>query len=284
MKSLFDIKQVSVIIPIYNDEKYLVETFNSVINQSLINIEIICIDDGSTDSSLNLSKKYSQLDKRFVILNQKNKGAGISRNKGIKISRGKFISFLDSDDIYYDNFALEYLYNNAKKNNAIICGGGMAFIRGIYNGSVYKKISFQNEGFQKYKDYQYDFFFTRFIYNKNFLKRNKLYFPNLISHEDPPFFIKTMFRAKIFYAIKKIIYIYRGKPRKPFNLKKAVDTFYGLNECLKFAEQMKLYLLYCTIVRRITNFCMRIDKKFSEESNLKKIIYKLKIFIGYLLK
>ena len=275
-KKLLDIKQVSVIVPIYNAEKYLVETLNSVITQSLINIEIICIDDGSTDNSPNIIQKYSQLDKRFVFIKQKNIGAGKARNKGINSSRGKFISFLDSDDIYYDNLVLEYLYNNAKKNNAIICGGEMAHIGETYNGSFFKIISFQKEGFLKYKDYQFDFYYQRFMYNRNFLKRNKFYFPNLIRYQDPPFFIRVMFKAKRFYAIKKIIYIYRCKPRKPFNLKQTLDIFYGLNDCLQFAEHMKLYILYCELVKRLnTNLYIQIVKSFSEESNIKKIIYKI---------
>ena len=112
---LLDLKKISVIIPIYNSEKYLIECLNSVINQTLKNIEIICIDDGSTDNSSNILQIYNKFDRRFILLKQKNRGAGISRNKGIKISKGKFISFLDSDDMYYDDSALEFLYNKKNK-------------------------------------------------------------------------------------------------------------------------------------------------------------------------
>ena len=198
---LLDLKKISVIIPIYNTEKYLVECLNSVINQTLKNIEIICIDDGSTDNSSNILEIYNKFDERFILLKQKNKGAGFSRNKGTKISSGKFISFLDSDDMYYDKLSLEFLYNNAKNNKAIISGGGLEIIKQKGNQTFSKKLFFENEGFELYKNYQYDFFYQRFIYNKNFLKRNKLFFPNFLRYQDPPFFIKTMSKAQRFYAI-----------------------------------------------------------------------------------
>ena len=275
-KNFFDIKQISVILPIYNNEKYLKDCLNSIINQTLVNIEIICIDDGSTDNSSSILKKYSQLDQRLVIINQKNKGAGISRNEGIKISRGKFISFLDSDDIYYDNFALENLYNNAKKNKAIICGGEMVHTEENNNGSFSEKITFENEGFIMYKDYQYHFYYQRFIYNTNFLKINKLYFPNLRRFQDPPFFIKAMFKAKKFFAIKRIIYIYRLKPKKPFNLNQTLDMYHGIKECLQLAENMNLYKLYSTLISKLnSDYYMEIAKQFSEEINIKIIINKI---------
>ena len=110
IENIFDIIKLSVIIPIYNSENYLEECLNSVIQQTLKNIEIICIDDGSTDNSSNIMQKYFEHDDRFVLIKQKNKGPGLSRNEGIKISRGKYISFLDSDDKYYDDsYAVEEL-------------------------------------------------------------------------------------------------------------------------------------------------------------------------------
>ena len=147
------------------------ECLKSVINQSLKNIEIICINDGSTDNSKNIIEKFRKFDKRIISLKQKNKGSGISRNRGINISKGKYVSFLDSDDIYYDNFTLENLYNNAIKNNAIICGGGMkGIIKYNNNNKTIPMSIFKYDGFMEYIDFQFDFYYQRFIYNKNFLK------------------------------------------------------------------------------------------------------------------
>ena len=266
-------KKISVIIPIYNAEKYLVECLNSVINQTLKNIEIICIDDGSTDNSSNILKVYNKFDERFVLLKQNNRGSAISRNKGIEISKGKFISFLDSDDKYYDSFALEFLYNNAIKNNAIISGGGMEIIDEKNNKKFQNKLIFKHEGFIFYKDYQYDYFYQRFIYKTFFLKKNKLFFPNLLRYQDPPFFIKTMFMAKKFYATKKITNIYREKSQRFYNLKQVIHILSGVNQSLKKKKKMKLYKLYSNIIKRFNDeIYLVIAKKFYNSSKVKEII------------
>ena len=92
--------KISVIIPVYNVEKYLCECLDSVINQSLKEIEIICVDDGSTDSSLSILNEYKRRDNRVIVLHQENLGAGVARNKGLKIARGEYLSFLDADDFF----------------------------------------------------------------------------------------------------------------------------------------------------------------------------------------
>ena len=270
---LLNIKKISVIIPIYNTEKYLEECLNSVINQNLKNIEIICIDDGSTDNSQKIIEKFRKFDKRIILLTQKNKGSGISRNRGINISKGKYISFLDSDDIYYDKFSLEYLYDNALKNKAIICGGGIKAI--VKNTNKTKPVNiFKYDGFMKYIDFQYDYYYQRFIYNKNFLKKYRIYFPNYLRYQDPPFFIKAMSIARSFYTIKNITYLYRYIPKNNFNLNQVIDMFYGLKDCIDLAEKFHLYRLYETTLNRL-NLKMFLEgaKRFSEDRALKKIIY-----------
>lgn len=102
--------KISVIVPVYNVEKYLCECLNSLVNQTLSDIEIICINDGSTDGSLNILNEYASKDGRFIVLSQENQGQGIARNKGIDIAKGEYISFVDPDDwIELDTF--EILYN-----------------------------------------------------------------------------------------------------------------------------------------------------------------------------
>ena len=260
----------------YNTEKYLSECLNSVINQTVKNIEIICIDDGSTDNSSKILDIYKNFDDRFIILTQKNLGSGYSRNKGIDISRGKFISFLDSDDMYYNNMALESLYNKAKKNKAIICGGGMEKWSVINNQTIINQTLFEQEGFIKYKDYQYDYDYQRYIYNKHFLKMNKIYFPRYLRYQDPPFFIKAMYTAKEFYAINNITNIYRKNTLKKFNLKQVIDIFSGLKECRDLAEKYKLYKLYNTTVNRLnTNLFLRGIRTFYKDKTLRKLIFEI---------
>ena len=113
---------VSVIIPVYNVEKYLRECLDSVVNQTLKDIEIICVDDGSTDASLDILYEYREKDKRFKIITQKNLHAGVARNKGLKIAAGEYLSFLDSDDIFEPTM-LEDMYNKAINDNSdiVVC-------------------------------------------------------------------------------------------------------------------------------------------------------------------
>lgn len=105
---------VSVIIPVYNIEQYLSESINSVINQTYKNTEIICINDGSTDSSLDILNGFAEKDPRIKILNKENGGASAARNEGIREAQGKYILFLDSDDYIIQN-AIELLLNQAEK-------------------------------------------------------------------------------------------------------------------------------------------------------------------------
>ncbi len=110
-----DIK-VTVIMPIYNAYDYLRPAMDSVIDQTLREIEIICIDDGSTDHSLDIIKEYQKLDERIRIVTENNAGPGAARNKGIMRARGEYIIFLDADD-FYEPVLLERLYESAKRDN-----------------------------------------------------------------------------------------------------------------------------------------------------------------------
>ncbi len=115
---------ISVIIPNYNNEKYLDRCIQSVTNQSYKNIEIIIIDDGSTDRSLDICRSYSDKDKRITIFKNKNRGAAFSRNYGISKSNGEYIQFLDSDDyISHDKFEHQVeLLRKRPPNTLVFCG------------------------------------------------------------------------------------------------------------------------------------------------------------------
>ena len=114
--------KVSVIIPVYNVEKYVKRCIESIINQTLKDIEIIIVDDGSTDNSLYIVEEYANNDSRIKLYSKKNEGLGLTRNFGITRSTGEYIAFLDSDDFVEKDF-LERLYNLARKNDADICFG-----------------------------------------------------------------------------------------------------------------------------------------------------------------
>ena len=103
---------VSVIVPVYNVEPYLPQCLDSIVNQTLKNIEIICVNDSSTDNSLNILNHYAEKDPRIKVVTQPNGGAGAARNRGLSLAAGKYLSFLDSDD-FFEPDMLELAYNKA---------------------------------------------------------------------------------------------------------------------------------------------------------------------------
>lgn len=108
--------KVSVVIPIYNVEEYIEECLLSALNQTLKEIEIICVNDGTPDNSMKIIEKYAKTDKRIVIVNKENGGLSSARNAGLRVATGEYVYFMDSDD-YILNDALEVLYDEAEKNN-----------------------------------------------------------------------------------------------------------------------------------------------------------------------
>lgn len=116
-------KKISVILPVYNEEAYLAYCLDSICSQTLKEIEIICIDDGSTDSSLEILHTYQQKDGRIRVLTQENRYAGAARNRGMKEACGEYLVFLDGDD-YFEPEMLETMYQRAKETeaDAVICG------------------------------------------------------------------------------------------------------------------------------------------------------------------
>ena len=113
-------QDISIIIPVYNTEKYLHRCIDSILQERRVGIELILIDDGSTDESFSICKKYQEKDNRIIILKKRNEGQGIARNLGISISNAKYLYFIDSDDYLYPD-AIFTLFMEAQKYNLDIC-------------------------------------------------------------------------------------------------------------------------------------------------------------------
>lgn len=239
--------KISVIIPVYNVEKYLCECLDSVINQTLQDIEIICVNDGSKDGSLDILKEYAKNDNRIVIIDKKNEGVGKTRNVGIDKASGEFVCFIDPDDIYPTQDILESLYVNAKENQVLICGGEFACFTNTNPQLTQNYINtlsgylFDSNQIICYKDYQFDYGYHRFIYNREFLIRNNIYYPNYKRFQDPPFFVKAMIIARYFYAIDKITYGYRrGHNKVTWTKQKLNDLLSGISDDMRMAKQNSL--------------------------------------------
>ena len=140
---------VSIIIPVYNVEKYVSECVNSVLSQDYKNIEIVIINDGSTDNSLEICKRIADSDSRVKVYTKKNGGLSDARNVGIKLSKGEYLLFLDSDD-YISRNCVSIMLNAALKSNADIVSGGVCRFN-EKREIVYEKKSAHNEVLNRYE-------------------------------------------------------------------------------------------------------------------------------------
>lgn len=181
--------KVSAIIPVYNTEKYLEKCLDSVCNQTLSDIEIICIDDCSTDGSLEILKDYAQKDNRIKLIEFKeNKGAAAARNEGIKAATGEYIGFIDSDDYPETELFYEHLYNNAKEKDADISKGAYKDSEtGYIDETINAKILENKNNFCST--------YCSAIFRNDFIKGNSIKFPELRDMEDPVFAFNCALKA-----------------------------------------------------------------------------------------
>lgn len=206
---------VSVIIPCYNVEKYLRQCLDSVINQTLKDIEIICVDDESSDGTLEILKEYQKKDNRLKVITQKNAGAGAARNNGLKAAKGQYLSFLDSDDFFEQNM-LQEAYDSAEQNQA-------DFV--VFNSDQYHmdKKSFvmtpwvlHMADIPPYMPFAYrqltDNVFKVFVgwawdklYRREFVLQNKLYFQEQRTTNDMLFVFSGLIVAKKISVVDKVL-------------------------------------------------------------------------------
>ena len=212
--------KLSIIIPVYNVENYLRECLDSITNQTLKNMEIICIDDGSSDNSPNILKEYSKKDKRIKIITKKNGGQATARNLGIKEAKGEYITFVDSDD-FIEPTMMEKLYTKAKDNNLDIA---MCKIATYNNQTEEIKDNVWYYMLGVFRDFEKDIFnhkdtkeFTcniavtpyNKIYKTTLLKENNILFPEGLIFEDEKFFYDTYLRANKVSIVDEFLYYYR---------------------------------------------------------------------------
>ena len=254
---------VSVILPIYNMEKYLRECLDTVTGQSLKNIEIICVDDGSTDGTINILDEYRRKDSRVMVVRQENQGAAVARNVGLDLADGDWVAFMDPDDRYPSSNVLEKLTECAQANGVDICGGSLCAMNSA--GKIVDKkflgdnagYVFTEDGIVAYSDYQFDYGYWRFVYRRQFLADNKIRFPNLRRFQDPPFFVKAMICASRFYALSTPTYCYReGEGYKAVDwtsgdFQKARHYVMGVKEVMTMADAAGMKRLKSLMTRRL---------------------------------
>ncbi|MCQ2377673.1 MAG: glycosyltransferase [Victivallaceae bacterium] len=253
--------KISVLIPVFNQEKFISECLDKVLFQTLKDIEIICVDDGSTDRSAEILAEYAARDRRLRFVSHQNTGVAAARNELLLAARGQFVIFLDPDDYYPADDVLESLYDAAISHKCKAAGGEFSILK--KDGTVRTDFPeprlsgyvFRREGVIDYHDYQFDYGFTRFIFDREMIVQNKIFFPAYLRFEDPPFFIQAMLCAEKFYALKKVVYLYRTGHKKVDFLgndgKKLCGLFSGIRDCYVLAEKHKLMQLRNFLLQRI---------------------------------
>lgn len=236
--------KISVIIPVYNVEKYLKRCLDSIINQTFKDLEIICINDGSTDNSAQILDEYANKDSRIKIITQPNSGLSATRNKGINIAQGEFISFIDSDDWIAENF-YEKLYKTAIKYDADMA------VCGIIRLNEYRKkylLQFQKEIILENSDKKFEIcnipdinYVWNKIYKLDKIRKYNLKFLEGYVYEDVLFTPQTVFYLKKLVTVPHTHYYYWRTPNSIVSKKSnKKDLEHTKKLALEFIEKHKI--------------------------------------------
>ena len=238
---------ISVIVPVYNTEKYLEKCLDSLVNQTYKDIEIICIDDGSTDNSVSVLEKFSQKDNRIRFFQQKNEGAAGARNLGIKEANGNFITFIDSDD-WIDSDYLEKLHYAITTNNCSIATASIIRYRDSFTKYRLKydssNIAETLEDKIKLCDIPECCYVWNKLYKSSLIKQH--YFPKNLFFEDVFWLPEIIKSAEKIISVPDTNYYYRANAnsivKKKQSEKKQIDSYNAKKKLIRFFDSNNLEL------------------------------------------
>ena len=213
--------KISVIIPVYNAEKYLQKCINSLLCQTYSNLEIICINDGSTDSSLEILETFAKNDSRIFIKSQENAGASVARNHGMKVATGDYISFVDADDWVYLNLYQSFVDAVQTSDVDIWMFNVGSYVEGVNDvapRTFFEAVEWKNHNsddvIHTFDDCKRPFSRNLAVYNKiykkSFLDACGLIFPEGLKYEDQFFILKAFLNAKSIKFTEDVFYRYRN--------------------------------------------------------------------------
>ena len=263
--------KISIILPLYNSEQYLERCINSIINQTYENFELILIDDGSTDKTLEKIKEYEKKDSRIVIITKKNSGVSDSRNIGILNSSGKYITFVDSDD-WLEKDAIENLYNCIIETKYPIVRGKYVIEYKAKSKSIVEKFAYNediaNTNISRLIDNvisgEMNCYMWLLLIDSKVIK-NKIYFNNrLAMMEDTIFYLDLLLENNDIYFLNKTIYHYYVNPesasRNSDYTKRNLENSIEVNRI--FEEKLNKY--NCNSIDRKKMYNTKTSKAISE--------------------
>ncbi|MCI8352157.1 MAG: glycosyltransferase [Clostridia bacterium] len=254
--------KVSVIVPVYNVENYIERCLNSLANQTLEDIEIIIVDDGSTDSSASIIKEYTDKYKNMTYYKKDNGGLSDARNYGMKYATGKYIAFLDSDD-YIDANTYKIMYEKAKKEDSDIVECNFYW---SYDKKNKKDIGEKYQGKKEMLEKARVVAWNK-LYKRELIEQAQIEFPKGLQYEDVEFFYKLVpYIEKVSFVKEPLIYyVQRKNSLSNIQNEKASDIFTVLDNVILFYKEKNLYekykevleytyarLLLCSSFKRIT--------------------------------
>lgn len=237
---------ISIIVPVYNVEKYLRECLESLINQTYDNVEIICFNDASTDNSLSILEEYACIDDRVKVINSSiNVKQGGGRNRALKLSKGEYICFVDSDD-WIDKHFVEMLYSAISTFNADIAIADCY----EYNNGHLKEITYLGKNIQcstielKRKILLNGCPLPTSIFRRNLIFDNNLFFPEGVFYEDNAVGPAIFLSARKIIKIDNSLYYYRMNP---------TSTTHRIND-YRFFDRLETSLLALNNIKKLSNF------------------------------
>lgn len=239
--------KISIIIPVFNVEKYLNECIDSVMKQTLKDIEIIVINDGSTDSSIKIIEGYREKFKNIKIIDKKNEGVSVSRNIGIDNSTGEYIMFLDGDD-YLDPSMCETMYKIVKKNKADVAECSIRKFNEISDEEDFILHDIKSEievisnekALNMYLKYQIRGYVWNKIFKRDFIVVNKIKFPIGVCYEDMIVSLKTCIWTNKLVLINKPLYNYRERENSASRkvTEKNINDYVGeIYRCINYCNE-----------------------------------------------
>lgn len=237
--------EISVILPVYNSENYIKECLDSLLSQTFKDIEILCIDDGSTDGSLNILKDIEKTDSRITVITQENMGVAKTRNNGLNLVKGNYVYFMDSDDCL-DKNAFKKLHDNITSNRSDFCIMKVIFVNGSEEykfpafdiDKEFDKVNFNDFTFT-YRDVKSHVLNDLFapwlkLYSAEFLKSNDDFtFPEIKSYSDAPFHVKTMLNASRISFVPEYLYYYRENDGSLVHSSANTINFFRLSDIIE---------------------------------------------------
>ena len=251
--------KISVIVPVYNVEKYLNKCIESIVNQTYRNLEIILVDDGSPDNCPQMCDEWAKKDDRIIVIHKENGGLSDARNKGLDIATGEYIGFVDSDD-WIDLDLYECFVSKFKKNNASIIACNVVK---VYEDKIEKNINEVKKEVYNVEEALNELIhgrtFRAVVWNKLYHKNtiNKIRFPYGKTHEDEFFTYKVLSNANKLIYVPNKFYYYRQRSGSIMNLwsTKHLDVLEAFNERLYFLKQ-NYSNLYILDKYTFFNFCL----------------------------